>query len=960
MSYKNEKDINGIPNLVIDGFENGIASSPHKGIANIQGGNISTEMGEVMSSFGRTRQSQVAGVTGTLTPTSNTTISVVTAGGTLLPGSWIHITADSGTGLTGDYYYLGGGKLSTQYANDTSYQVTGIQTGPAQTTIFLTSGTSWVVPADWNSTFNSIEVIGAGGAGGGGTAGNHGAGGGGGAYSKVSNLTLTPSASITYAIGAAGTGILGATGNSGGDTYFNGASLGASSVGAKGGSGGSTTPTGTPVTGALGGQSSAGVGTTKYSGGNGGDATDSAPVTNGAGGGGAAGLHGVGGNGVVSTGSQNGGQGDVTFGGTGGTGNPTGFGGAGNPGTEYDGSHGSGGGGGGGGNSAGAGFNGGDAGLYGGGGGGGGSGTNSFGGAGTQGLIVIRYTPLLPITTSATFTVYSMVKPVQSTTEPYMDTAGQQYRYYILDEGGQIWMHDTVTLISVSTPDWAMITVPATITQTASGLAVLNGWLVYAIGNNLYWASTVKLGTFTSVQPTIQLSTKLFHAALVGHQGKLYETDGTFLASMFPNTSLLTGTANIQSYCSYTAATTLGSVTALIGGSLPSSTVRIPVFFITNGTLPASITAGTIYWVKWLGSSDNKYFEVYDASSGGSAKDIQTGAVGTQYFNTFYPISTDGQTTLTYTQQKLNLPFYETSQSIIEIGNTVLVGCKSNTIYQWNQISVTPQDFIVLPENNVVNMISVNNMGYAFAGQKGNVYITNGSSVSPALKVPDYCAGVPGTPNSYIEPYFTWGGAMYLRGRVYFSIQDQTSTKAGNCGGIWSFVPSQNYSSQDVGLSIRLENQSSYGSYNGAASVLLPSQIQTNTNGPQYWSGWYSSVSAPTYGIDFSDTIPTTATIIETELIPTGTLLGKKTFEQIEYKLATPLANGESITIKYRQNGTAAWSSLGTVKTESATALSGYFTVNFQNGQWLQLQVTLNPLASTSSSFCRLYEIRLR
>src|SRR3972149_2432129 len=78
-------------------------------------------------------------------------------------------------------------------------------------TIVLTSGTSWTVPANWNSTNNSIEVIGAGGNGsaGGTSAGTSGAGGGGGAYAKTLNLSLTPSSSVAIQIGAGG-----------GDTWF--------------------------------------------------------------------------------------------------------------------------------------------------------------------------------------------------------------------------------------------------------------------------------------------------------------------------------------------------------------------------------------------------------------------------------------------------------------------------------------------------------------------------------------------------------------------------------------------------------------------------------------------------------------------------------------------------------------------------------------------------------------------
>src|SRR6266849_3934125 len=48
------------------------------------------------------------------------------------------------------------------------------------TTIYLTSGSTWVVPSDWNSANNSVEVIGAGGGGKTGVGSRNGAGGGGG------------------------------------------------------------------------------------------------------------------------------------------------------------------------------------------------------------------------------------------------------------------------------------------------------------------------------------------------------------------------------------------------------------------------------------------------------------------------------------------------------------------------------------------------------------------------------------------------------------------------------------------------------------------------------------------------------------------------------------------------------------------------------------------------------------
>ena len=252
------------------------------------------------------------------------------------------------------------------------------------TFITATGAGTYTVPADFNSSNNTIETIG----GGASATGS----GGGAAYSQIANLALTPGASINRTVAAVG-----------GDSFFNGASLAASSVGAKG----TSTITGAATT--------SGIGTIKYAGGDGAN-----------GGGGAAGPNGAG---NTAPGTGVGGSGDAGFGGAGGTagaaggnGGGGGTGQTGNPGaggTEWDASHGSGGGGGQGGRGGdssnggtigGAGGNGGAGGLYGAGGGVGGSGGSGSGapaggsgasGVGKQGIIVVTYTPA----TSAGFSI---------------------------------------------------------------------------------------------------------------------------------------------------------------------------------------------------------------------------------------------------------------------------------------------------------------------------------------------------------------------------------------------------------------------------------------------------------------------------------------------------------------------------------------------------------------------------
>src|SRR5438132_1332120 len=77
------------------------------------------------------------------------------------------------------------------------------------TTIILTSGSTWTVPADFNSFDNRIEVLGGGGngaagSGGGVLGGPGGNGGGGGAYTFLKNVSLLAGSTVNIQIGTGG------------------------------------------------------------------------------------------------------------------------------------------------------------------------------------------------------------------------------------------------------------------------------------------------------------------------------------------------------------------------------------------------------------------------------------------------------------------------------------------------------------------------------------------------------------------------------------------------------------------------------------------------------------------------------------------------------------------------------------------------------------------------------------
>ncbi len=173
----------------------------------------------------------------------------------------------------------------------------------------------------------------------------------------------------------------------------------------------------------------------------------------------------------------------------------------------------------------------------------------------------------------------------------------------------------------------------------------------------------------------------------------------------------------------------------------------------------------------------------------------------------------------------------------------------------------------------------------------------------------------------------------------------------------------QNFSYGDGnGIQLRLENQNSYGTYSGVATILVANE-QQNAIGPQYWASWqnsYSEATSTLFGIDQSDTVPVTTFVIETDLTPTGTFLNKRTFEQTEFKLTTPLVADESVALYWRVNSTDAWTAYTTQVNESANIISGFYKQNFQKGQWLQIRAVITTNNLSTSSFGRFKEIRVR
>lgn len=314
------------------------------------------------------------------------------------------------------------------------------------------------------------------------------------------------------------------------------------------------------------------------------------------------------------------------------------------------------------------------------------------------------------------------------------------------------------------------------------------------------------------------------------------------------------------------------------------------------------------------------------------------GSISQVINKTFIP--TDA-TTYTYNPLALSLPTFERATCLAQLGYNLLVGGILNYIYPWDRLSTSFAYPLICAENYIQCIVPMNSSAYIFAGNRGRIYITNGSNIDLFKKFPDSLSGT-------VDPYYNWGWAIYWKNKLYFTIsatKNNFLTSIDNFAGVWSL---------DIATkTLYLSNSLSYGGYAGTVPTLV-------NMGHIYPSGdgIYAFWSNGTGGIDYTSGSPYTnfETRIDTDIIPVGSYLSHVTFSNIEYKLGNPLVSGESVRLSYRTNLT---DSFTPIFTSTSLQISDYSPMNFEGVQWIQIRYEASSTV-TNPSYVPLREIRFR
>ena len=317
------------------------------------------------------------------------------------------------------------------------------------------------------------------------------------------------------------------------------------------------------------------------------------------------------------------------------------------------------------------------------------------------------------------------------------------------------------------------------------------------------------------------------------------------------------------------------------------------------------------------------------------------GQLFTPVQQTFNPLV---KTSFGVTVAALGLPDFESISWISELRTNLLIG-GSRKIYPWDRVSTSWQTPIPVTEP-IKKITNIMNNIYILAGNKGNIYFSNGYAIAIKKKIPDSFFGL-------VDPQITWGGYMQHRNKLYFQVYVQDSkTQIPVASGVMS------YDIETEALNFDNENSIGYtpsGSNSGVGNILIDVSDTSSSLFDNYLSSWYNSSIG---GIDYNDTTlySNNEPQIETDLIPVGTFANPKTFTSIEFKLDEPMVSGDSITVYARQSLSDTYVLVGTTTTG---ILSDFYTpLPFEKFQWLQLKVTMS--CGMSSTRIRIKEIRIR
>jgi len=376
-----------------------------------------------------------------------------------------------------------------------------------------------------------------------------------------------------------------------------------------------------------------------------------------------------------------------------------------------------------------------------------------------------------------------------------------------------------------------------------------------------------------------------------------------------------------------------------------------------------SFGPGLSFWKDYLMSARTSYLEAYNIETStwendweaiddqskqhpmiAGSDDILWGGAGKHIFkcqeNDGYTFAPGTSASYTFTKQALDLPSGYTVRCLAEFNEYLLIGTENINnanvaeIFVWDRTSTSWSKTIKINNSDTINWMEVyNNRIYIQAGNRGEIFVSDSTNVYPFAKIPATLI------DDYSGLAFYPDASMIFNNKLYFAPSADTGANVV-VAGVYSV-------DLDTGM-MAVENTISTGETGENERLRITSMIAKGAT--NYYVAWQDD-NTTDFGID---TLSTTNYVYGgseayfiSQFINVGTSRQPKAFSSAEIQLSKDLTTGQSVTLSYRTDQGAGWTSIGTLTYSATTAQS---SAQFDFGKPVQnLQIKAVFDASSTS-----------
>lgn len=289
----------------------------------------------------------------------------------------------------------------------------------------------------------------------------------------------------------------------------------------------------------------------------------------------------------------------------------------------------------------------------------------------------------------------------------------------------------------------------------------------------------------------------------------------------------------------------------------------------------------------------------------------------------FNPADTN---TYEYNPGFIILPLNNRVTCLEQLDSKLYFGTNTSNTYPWDMISAVVNDPIVSPEPYIWSMKRINNILYLSAGQRGNIYYSNGSTIALFKRFPIYLFQNYDSA-SHATGFIKCNKLDAMKGRLVMAM-------SGASGNSINGVYSLNIEDQ----TLVMQNSVPTGT-NSQVITLIPDQNNSDGVLVSYQSNTLNGIAFPNSGFAYPDTYISKMT---SQLYFVGTKHNPQSFTRLEFNLTKPLSTGQGIRISYRKNLTDNFTIIGTFDFATIGAeLSWNAPISIEKAQNLQFLIEM-------------------